>query len=394
MQCEAPERAARPALEVADLVRDFGEAFRRQYVVTPEQAAVLRAIRACRTWALGGHLDVCTQCGLERPSYNSCRNRHCPKCQALAQAQWLDGRSERILPVGHFHVVFTVPDSLNRLTAYRREELFAVLFSAAAETLRELAATHLGAELGITMVLHTWTRDLRFHPHVHAIVTAGALSLDAERWVAGPDFLFPVRVMGALFRGKFLDKVRALYRRGDFAGFDHFRDPQAFGRWMARLAKKRWVVYAKRPFGAAAQVLEYLGRYTHRVGISNRRLLERRDDLVTFATKDGGTATIHGVQFLRRFVQHVLPKRFVKIRHYGLYASSSVDTKLAHARLAIPTTPHDEHEHEHEHEHEREHDRPAWKRLIERLTGVDVDRCARCCAAAMVTRPLPAWDTS
>jgi hypothetical protein len=389
MQCAPPERAARPALEVADLVRDFGEAFRREYVVTPEQAKVLRAIGACRTSVLGGHLDVCTQCGFERPSYNSCRNRHCPKCQALAQAEWLDGRSERILPVGHFHVVFTVPDGLHRLTAYRREELFAVLFSAAAETLRELAETHLGAELGITTVLHTWTRDLRFHPHVHAIVSAGGLSLDGERWVARTDFLFPVRVIGALFRGKFLDKVRALHRRDAFAGFDHFRDPQGFDRWMARLAKKRWVVYAKRPFGAAAHVLEYLGRYTHRVGISNRRLLERRDDLVTFATKDGGTATIHGVEFLRRFVQHVLPKRFVKVRHYGLYASSNVDTKLAHARLAIPTAPRDEHEHEHE------DDRPAWKRLIERLTGVDVDRCARCFATALVTRSLPApRDTS
>lgn len=284
--------------------------------------------------------------------------------------------------MGHFHVVFTVPDGLHRLTAYRREQLFAVLISAAAETLRELAETHLGAELGITTVLHTWTRDLRFHPHVHAIVTSGGLSLDGERWVARPDFLFPVRVIGALFRGKFLAKVRALHRRGAFAGFDDFRDPQGFDRWMARLAKKRWIVYAKRPFGAAAHVLEYLGRYTHRVGISNRRLLERRDDLVTFATKDGGTATIGGVEFLRRFVQHVLPKRFVKIRHYGLYASSSVDTKLAQARLAIPTTPRDE--------HEQDDDRPVWKRLVERLTGIDVDRCPRCSAPSMASCPLPA----
>jgi hypothetical protein len=334
MSCAADLPAARPAFEVADIVRDFGAAFRREHALTPEQAEVLRAITACRTSALGGHLEVCDHCGFSQPSYNSCRNRHCPKCQGAAQRAWISERAKRILPVGHFHVVFTVPDVLHRLAAFRREEVFAALFAAASETLLELGVSRLGADLGFTMVLHTWTRDLRFHPHVHAIVSAGGPSLDGSHWLSHPRFLLPVRVLGAVFRGKMLDEIRRLHAHGAFGGFDAFRDPDGFDRLMARLAKKRWVVYAKRPFGRPEHVLAYLGRYTHRVGISNHRLVARHGDLVTIATKIG-TATIHGVEFLRRFVQHVLPKRFVKIRHYGLYASRHVDTKLAAARAQL-----------------------------------------------------------
>jgi hypothetical protein len=334
MLCAAPV-AVRPALEVADIVRDFGEAFRRSYTLTPDQAEVLRAIARCRTAALGGHLDTCDRCGLSQPSYNSCRNRHCPKCQGSTQKAWIEERARRILAVGHFHVVFTVPDALHRLAAFRREEVFGALFAAASATLLELGASRLGAQLGFTMVLHTWTRDLRFHPHVHAIVSSGGLSLDGVRWLAHPRFLLPVRVLGVLFRGKMLDAIRRLHTRGAFAGFDHFRDPKAFDRTMAKLASKRWVVYAKRPFGRPEHVLAYLGRYTHRVGISNRRLLARRADHITFATKNGQTATLSGVDFLRRFVQHVLPKHFVKIRHYGLYAASHIDTTLATARKLL-----------------------------------------------------------
>ena len=331
--------AARPALEVADIVRDFGEAFRHTHTLTPDQAEALRAIARCRTSALGGHLDTCDRCGFSQPSYNSCRNRHCPKCQGAAQQEWIDERAKRMLPVGHFHVVFTVPDVLHRLAAYRREEIFGALFASASATLLELGRSRLSSELGFTMVLHTWTRDLRFHPHVHAIVSAGGLALDGARWLDQRRFLLPVRVLGALFRGKMLDAIRRLYARGAFAGFDDFRDPEAFDRLMAKLANKRWIVYAKRPFGRPEDVLAYLGRYTHRVGISNRRLLGRRGDQITFAIKNGQTATVDGVTFLRRFVQHVLPKRFVKIRHYGLYASSHVDTTLATARtLLTPST--------------------------------------------------------
>ncbi|TAL42743.1 MAG: IS91 family transposase [Salinibacterium sp.] len=385
MHCAVGEPAARPALEVAEIVRVFGEAFRREHTVTPDQAEVLRAIVACRTPQLGGHLDVCDACGFSRPSYNSCRNRHCPKCQALAQAAWIGGRERRILPVSHFHVVFTVPDVLHRLAAFRREVLFDLIFAAASQTLAELARSRFNAELGATMVLHTWTRDLRWHPHVHAIVTAGGLAPDARWQASSPGFLFPVHVMGALYRGKFLAGLRALYARGAFQGFDDFRDPLAFHRMMAKLAKKRWVVYAKRPFGAAHHVLAYLGRYTHRVGISNRRLLSMQGDLVTFATKNGRTATITGVEFLRRFTQHVLPKHYVKIRHFGLYAASNVHSKLETARALLASNvvlsepdnalaPDEE---------------PAWKSTLKRLSGIDVDRCPECHVGSMIARPLP-----
>jgi hypothetical protein len=370
--------AARPAFEVADIVRDFGEAFRQSYSVTPEQAEVLRAVAACRTSALGGHLDTCDRCGFSQPSYNSCRNRHCPKCQGSAQTAWIEERTKRILPVGHFHLVFTVPDTLHRLARFRREEMFHALFAAAAETLLELGASRLWCDLGFSMVLHTWTRDLRFHPHIHAIVAAGGLSLDGSRWVSQRDFLLPVRVLGSLFRGKLLAKIRKLHTEGVFADFDDFRDPEAFDRLLAKVARKRWVVYAKRPFGQPEHVLAYLGRYTHRVGISNRRLLERRGDQITFATKNGQTTTIAGVTFLRRFVEHVLPKRFVKIRHYGLYASSHVDTKLAHARTLLgPSSP----------TLEAPPDAPT---ITVASPTADPPCCPRCRHGSLVSSPLPA----
>ena len=268
--------AVTPALEVADIVRDFGAAFRRQYPVTPDQAAVLRVLVACRTAVLGEHLDACDGCGYEAPSYNSCRNRHCPKCQGSAQIRWIKRLAKRVLPLGHFHAVFTIPDSLHRLAAFRREAVLHALFAAASETLMELGRSRRKAGLGLKMVLPTWTRDLRFHPHIHAIVTGGGLSLDGERWVPCLDFLAPVRVMGALYRGKLMAQLRALHAAGTFDGFDDFRDPSAFGRLMAKVAKKRWVVCAKCPFGRVEHVLGYLGRDTHRVGISNRRLLSRR----------------------------------------------------------------------------------------------------------------------
>ncbi len=382
MLCAAAPVAARPAFEVADIVRDFGEAFRRSYTITPDQAQVLRAIAACRTAALGGHLDSCDRCNFSQPSYNSCRNRHCPKCQGSTQSAWIEERAKRLLPVGHFHVVFTVPDTLHRLAAFRREEFFGALFAAASATLLELGTSRLGAQLGFTMVLHTWTRDLRFHPHVHAIVSSGGLSLDGAKWLAHPRFLLPVRVLGTLFRGKMLDAIRRLHARGAFAGFDAFRDPQGFDRMMARLFKKRWIVYAKRPFGRSEHVLAYLGRYTHRVGISNWRLLERRGDQITFATKNGQTATLSGVDFLRRFVQHVLPKRFVKIRHYGLYAASHVDTVLATSRTLLEgATPSDD-------------SSVAEPIATDTQVATVVRRCPACLLGSLVALPLPAIEDS
>jgi hypothetical protein len=366
----------RRALELADVVRVHGEALRRSRVLSSEQHAALRAIERCRTAVLGGHLDVCTACGHDRPSYNSCRNRHCPKCQSLAQARWTDKRLERLLPVRYFHVVFTLPSELRAVAARHREAVFDLLFAAASQTL--LALSHdpkrLGAQLGATMVLHTWTRDLRFHPHVHAIVTGGGLTEDARRWVRSrPDFLFPVRVMGALFRGKMLAALERAQARGQIDLGPIALDP---------LHKMRWVVYAKRPFGGPEQVIRYLGRYTHRVGISNRRLVAMDERGVTFRTKDGKRATLPGQELLARFVQHVLPPGFVKIRHYGLHAASHATTRLeiARQRLTHVTPPGDR----------RERLRPEdWRSLMFQLTGLDVRVCPACKQPALERRALP-----
>jgi hypothetical protein len=378
--CAAEKAAcARPPFEIADVVRVHGEAFARSHVVTPEQAAALRAIARCRTAALGGHLDVCVDCGHERPSYNSCRNRHCPKCQALAQAKWIAEREARILPTTHFHVVFTIPSELHALARFRREEVFDVLFTAAARALLDLGRQRLAAELGATMVLHTWTRDLRFHPHVHAIVTGGGLSLDGTRWVkTREDYFMPVKLLGAVFRDHFIQGLCALWRKGVFNGFTV---PGGLQRLFGIVAKKSWVVYAKRPFGDARHVLRYLGRYTHRVGISNQRMVSMSDEgLVTFRTKDGKTVTLPGEEFLARFVDHVLPKQYVKIRHIGLMAASNVKTKLARARelLEGPSAP----------APTSARTVMTWIDALLALAGVDARRCPRC-GGAVISRPLP-----
>src|SRR5665213_2380874 len=260
-------RVDRPAAEIADIVRAHGQAFARAHALSAEKTAVLDAIARCRTAALGGHVDVCDACGHADISYNSCRNRHCPKCQSLAQARWLERRMQRVLPTHAFHVVFTLPSQLRPLALANRTLLFDLLFACAAETLLELGRDPrwLGAELGITSVLHTWTRELLFHPHVHCIVTGGGLSSDGQRWIGTrKDFLFPVRVLGALFRGKFLARLRLAHARGDL----YLPAPAHFERLCNQLQRKRWIVYARPPFGGPQHVFRYLGRYTHRVGLS------------------------------------------------------------------------------------------------------------------------------
>jgi predicted Zn-ribbon and HTH transcriptional regulator len=374
-----PAARRRLPFEIADVVRAHAEAFAQSHVLTPEQSAALRAIARCRTAELGGHLDVCVDCGYERPSYNSCRNRHCPKCQALAQAKWIAEREARTLPTTHFHVVFTIPSELHAIARFRREQVFDVLFKAAARTLLDLGRARLEAELGATMVLHTWTRDLRFHPHVHAIVTGGGLSLDGTRWVATPkDYFMPVKQLGAVFRNLFIQGLCALWRNGVFDGFDV---PGGLAQLFGLVAQKSWNVYAKRPFGEARHVLRYLGRYTHRVGISNERMASMSDDgLVTFRTKNGKTVTLPGEEFLARFVDHVLPKQYVKIRHIGLMAASNVSTKLARARelltapVATPTVP--------------ARTVTTWIDVLLTLTGVDARRCP-VCGGTVIAEPLP-----
>jgi hypothetical protein len=382
--------AERPRFEVADIVRASGDVFRATHVLTPAQHAVLRDIARCRTAALGGHVDVCPEagCGYEQIAYNSCRNRHCPKCQAIAQARWLGQRMERMLPVDAFHVVFTLPSGLRPLVLDNRVALFNALFAAAADALKELAGDprYLGAEVGITAVLHTWTRDLQFHPHVHCIVTGGGLSMDGERWVQGNSaaFLFPVRVLGALFRGKFLACLERLYDKGALCltgATARFADRDAFVRLRRKLYDTRWVVYAKPPFGGPEEFFRYVGRYTHRVGLSNARIVALDDERVTFRTRGDATATLAHNEFLRRFLLHVLPNGFTKIRHYGLFAPGPATNKLALARTRLAkagiTAP------------PRQANVPTdFRDVLLAVAGIDIRLCPRCRVGVLVHRPL------
>ncbi|MDP9150485.1 MAG: IS91 family transposase [Myxococcota bacterium] len=342
------------------------------YRLSAEQRRVLTDIERCRTAALGGHLDQCDACGYEHPSYNSCRNRHCPKCQALAQEQWIEAQRARMLDVPHFHVVFTLPSELRPLAAFARRVVFRALFRAAAATLTEFAHRR-GVTIGASLVLHTWTRKLEFHPHVHAIVTGGGLSLDGARWIAShPSFLFPIKAMSRVFRAKMLALLRGAYREERFAGFKDFQDPEAFSRLTGALAKVDWYAYAKPPFERGMYVLEYLGRYTHRVGLANSRLLEVTPNAVTFRTKGSGSTTVDPVTLLRRFVQHVLPSGFHKIRHVGLYASRP-RRELARAILGAPV---------------RLHRRTSWRDHLRMLTGRDPAVCP-VCGGPLHILPLP-----
>jgi hypothetical protein len=380
----APER---PRFEVADVIRASGDAFRATHSLSPAQEAVLRDLVRCRTVALGGYADVCPECGYTVVGYNSCGNRHCPKCQACAQARWLDQRLDRMLPVHAFHVVFTLPSGLRSLVLQNRRTLFNLLLAAAADALKELGRDpkYIGGDLGITAVLHTWTRDLRFHPHVHCIVTGGGLSPDGAQWVpTRPDFLFPVRVLGALFRGKFLARLQKLYDRGALrlvGDAARFRERKAFARLRDRLYRTRWVVYSKPPFGGPEEFFRYVGRYTHRVGLSNTRILALDEERIVFRTHPGLSATLTHEEFLRRFLLHVLPEGFVKIRHYGLFAPANVNTKLVRARTLL--TGNDTSSPPVEKTAPRN-----FQEILLALTGIDITRCPRCKVGILVRRPL------
>lgn len=334
----------RPRLEVADILRAHGAEYRARHRVSPEQARVMRHLVACRTAALGGHRDACDQCGFTRISYNSCRDRHCPKCQSALRAAWLDARLERLLPVDYFHVVFTLPEQLQPLALKNRRVVYDLLFRAASQTLLHLTADpkRLGAQIGFTAVLHTWGQNLRFHPHLHCVVTGGGLSPDGRQWIAARQgYFLPVKVLSKLFRGKFLAGLKEAYAAGELqltGSVAELADPPRFQHFLETLYRQAWVVYAKSPFGGAEQVYRYLGRYTHRVAISNGRLIALEEGQVRFRYKDyadGSTWKIMQLsaeEFLRRFLLHVLPKRFVRIRHYGLLAGRNVPTRLARCR--------------------------------------------------------------
>ena len=345
----------RPALEVADIFRTYGPAWRaaQRGHLSLGQLKVMSAIEQCRRAALGGHVLRCEGCGTDQVSYNSCRNRHCPKCQGRAAKRWLDARCADLLPVAYYHVVFTLPAPIADIAYQNKAVLYGLLFDVAAETLLRIAADpkHLGARIGATLVLHTWGSALTHHPHVHGIVPGGGISADGERWVGcRPGFFLPVRVLSRLFRRRFLEALGQAHTAGRLRFFgEHtaLADPAAFAAWLAPLRRCEWVVYAKRPFAGPAAVLAYLSRYTHRVAISNRRLIALDERGVTFRCKDyrakgrarRKTMTLAAEEFMRRFLLHVLPAGFHRIRHYGLLANGARTANLARARRLLEVVP-------------------------------------------------------
>lgn len=370
--------ARRPRLELADLFRVYAPQLED---LGSQQKRVVRSITNCRTAALGGHVQECDRCGHQEISYNSCRDRHCPKCGGLKEARWVEARQADLLPVEYFHVVFTLPDVLNPLFLGNPRVAYDLLFASVAETLQEVAlnSKNLGARIGFTAVLHTWTQTLLFHPHVHLIVPGGGISPGGNRWIpAKPGFFLPVHVLSKVFRGKLLSKFEAAIEKGGVTA------PKGNARellWKA--AQKKWVVYAKAPFAGPEQVLRYLGRYTHRIAISNERLVSLESDRVTFRWKDRahGNAnklmTLDAVALLRRFLLHVLPSGMVRIRHYGFLANAVRRREVSRCRelLGSPGP----------HAGEQEESVPeSWQDTLLRLTGRDVTCCPRCNVGRLV----------
>jgi hypothetical protein len=334
---------SRPPLEVADLIRIASDAFieRNRQWIGWKHVKVLLAISRCRTAALGGHLDECTRCGHRAISYNSCRNRHCPKCQTGARERWIAARQRELLPTRYVHVVFTLPRELAPLVLQNRKAVYDLLFRASAETLMEVARDprHLGAEIGFFSVLHTWNQKLGLHPHVHCVIPAGGLSLDHARWIRSHyRFFLPVKVLSRVFRGKFVAGLKRAFQDGQLRFHGNLAllaQPKIFAAWVRPLFRKDWVVYAKRPFGGPQYVLQYLGRYTHRVAISNHRLLSFADGKVTIRWRDSAHNNEQKLlplsvdEFLRRFLLHLLPQGFVRIRNFGFLANRRRATRLA-----------------------------------------------------------------
>jgi hypothetical protein len=340
---------AHSALEVADIFRCHGPTYRRDKAgrLSRDQLRVMGAVEACRTAALGGHVERCTDCGHQRIAYNSCRNRHCPRCQGRAATQWLEHRQSELLPVPYFHVVFTLPAALAAIAYHNKAVAYNILFQAAAETLKTIAADpkHLGAEIGLVAVLHTWGQTLTHHPHVHCIVPGGGLSPDGQQWIAcRPGFFLPVRVLSRLYRRLFLEQLEAAFAAGKLQFFSQtapLAEPRAFGAQLAELRKSEWIVYAKPPFAGPEQVLAYLSRYTHRVAIANSRLAKLEEQQVSFRWRDyrhpqrRKTMRLSVEEFIRRFLLHVLPAGFHRIRHYGMLANGHRQARLGLCRRLL-----------------------------------------------------------
>ena len=346
---------ARPIVEVAGVFRRHGKRYREQHTLPLQQLKLMRAIETCRTAELGGHVERCSHCPHQRIAYNSCRNRHCPKCQNRERGRWLERRKAELLPVEYFHVVFTMPEQLNALALQNKTVLYRILFQASAQTLLTIAADprHLGARLGFFSILHTWGQNLLLHPHVHCVVTGGGLSADGSAWIScRPGFLLSVHVLSRLFRRLFLEALDKAFQDGQlsFHGkLELLDEPRQFQQLLNTLRAMEWVVYAKPPFGGPGQVLDYLGRYTHRVAISNNRLLSEDQEQVRFRYKNyrahqsqqKRTMTLAADEFIRRFLLHTIPPGFQRIRHYGLLASRTKRTTLNHCRSLLGATHND-----------------------------------------------------
>ena len=393
--CQRPA-AARGGVGLADIFRAYGESYRRTHPLPVSHLRVMRAVERCRTAALGGHMQKCDACGFERPAYNSCRNRHCPKCQSLAKVRWLEKQKSELLPVGYFHLVFTLPHELNGLILTNKKILLGHLFKAVGETLVDFGRTRLGGPIGFITVLHTWDQTLLDHFHLHCLLPAGALSFDQSRWMsARQNFLFPVKALSVVFRAKFLDLLKQSFDQNKllFAGqIAPLADAGNFNVVLKGLRKKPWVVYAKKPFGSPDHVLDYLGRYNHRVALSNDRILSAHDGKVTFSYRDRKdqnqkkTMPLDADEFIRRFLLHVIPKGFVRIRHFGFFANRSKSLlskcrQLLDLNPALPKLP-----------------SKSVQELMLQLTGIDITRCPLCQKGTLVflaNLPGPApWNSS
>ena len=377
---------ARP--ELADIFRSHGESYRKTHFLPASHLKVIRAVEICRTQELGGHLKQCDTCGFEHPSYNSCRNRHCPKCQSLAKAKWLKKQSGELLPVGYFHLVFTLPHVLNGLILAHKKIFFSLLFKAVSTTLLEFGQSRLKGTVGVIAVLHTWDQTLKDHFHLHCLVPAGALSFDQRRWMgARRNFLFPVKALSRVFRGKFIHLLQRACEKGKIPAANN--EIKASGQ-------KSWIVYAKKPFGSPQTVLDYLGRYTHRVALSNNRILALENGQVTFSYRDRRdkdrlkSMALDAEEFTRRFLLHVLPDGFMRIRHFGFLANRTKKHALSQCRKLLglnPALP--------------EISKPSAYDLLRELTGIDLSRCPRCQKGTMIVisdlPPIsssPQWDSS
>jgi hypothetical protein len=360
-----------------DIMELHGEAYIKSRKLPSNIIKALYSIKSCRTAELGGHIYECDECGETKISYNSCRNRHCPKCQAYAKEIWIYERSKALLPTHYFHIVFTIPAELNSLTLFNQKEMYSILFRATSETLLELAKDkkYLNADIGITTILHTWGQNLMYHPHIHCIVPGGGLSFDNTRWIkSNKNFFLPVKVLSRKFRGKFLFYLNELYQKNKlkFPGnINELQFKQIFNRFKDNLYKKEWIVYSKAPFSSAEFVLQYLGRYTHRVAISDNRIIKVDREKVVFKWRDYKNKnkekimTLKPEEFIRRFSMHILPDRFVKIRHYGVLANRNKNLKLKRCKEIFRVKP-------------KEIDNLSPAELFLKLTGIKIGKCKFC----------------